>query len=253
VEVPCRFEAAKACPSLEPGVHSGIVRKNAARAADPSASATLIRSPVVSCPVLSLPRRTCRGTEVFAVRGTAFLFGGWKNEVRAPKQRTGYLMNQRARSPIPPQKQPMPSRTHAMRPKPDHGEESYRGCGKLDGKKTVITGGDSGIGRAVAIAYAREGADVLVAHLNEHDDAKQTQRLVEQAGRKAVLVSGDIASAAHCRAIIDKAVNELGGIDILVNNAAHQATFKSMDEISTQAHSKAEKPHARWGDFEAVI
>jgi len=128
----------------------------------------------------------------------------------------------------------MPGRTDAMRPKPDYGEESYRGCGRLAGKKAIITGADSGIGRAVAIAYAREGADVLVAYLCEHEDAKQTQRLVEQAGQKAILLPGDISSAAHCRAIIDKAVNELGGIDILVNNAAHQATFKSIDDISDE-------------------
>ena len=113
----------------------------------------------------------------------------------------------------------MPGHTDKMRPKPDHGEESYRGSGKLAGKKAVITGGDSGIGRAVAIAYAREGADVLISYLNEHDDAKETRRLVEEAGRKAVLVAGDIGSSAHCRAIVDKAVAELGGIDILVNNA----------------------------------
>jgi NAD(P)-dependent dehydrogenase (short-subunit alcohol dehydrogenase family) len=120
----------------------------------------------------------------------------------------------------------MPGRTDAMQPQPDHGESSYRGSGKLAGRKAVITGADSGIGRAVAIAYAREGADVLVAYLNEHDDAKETQRLVEEAGRKAVLVAGDVGSAVHCRAVIDKAVKELGGVDVLVNNAAHQATFK---------------------------
>jgi NAD(P)-dependent dehydrogenase (short-subunit alcohol dehydrogenase family) len=90
------------------------------------------------------------------------------------------------------------------------------------------------IGRAVAIAYAREGADVLIAYLNEHEDAKETQRLVEEAGRKAVLVAGDIGSPAHCRVIIDKAVAQLGCVDILVNNAAHQATFKSIEDISDE-------------------
>ena len=128
----------------------------------------------------------------------------------------------------------MPGHTGKMRPKPDHGEESYRGSGKLAGKKAVITGGDSGIGRAVAIAYAREGADVLIAYLNEHGDAKETQRLVEEAGRKAVLMARDIGSSKHCRAIVDKALAELGGIDILVNNAAHQATFKSIEDISDE-------------------
>ena len=121
-----------------------------------------------------------------------------------------------------------------MQPVPDHGETSYRGTGRLAGKKAIITGADSGIGRAVAIAYAREGADVLIAYLNEHDEAKETQRLVEEAGQKAVLVAGDIQSSKHCRSIIDKAITELGGIDILVNNAAHQATFKSIEEISDE-------------------
>jgi NAD(P)-dependent dehydrogenase (short-subunit alcohol dehydrogenase family) len=128
----------------------------------------------------------------------------------------------------------MPGRTDEMQPKPDHGEASYRGSGKLAGKKAMITGGDSGIRRAVAIAYAREGADVLIAYLNEHVDAKETERLVEEAGRKAVLVAGDIGSSKHCRAIADKAVAELGGVDILVNNAAHQATFKSIEDISEE-------------------
>ena len=126
----------------------------------------------------------------------------------------------------------MPGRSAAMEPKPDYGENSYRGSGKLAGMKAIITGADSGIGRAVAIAYAREGADVLIAYLNEHDDAKETQRLVEKEGGKAPLVSGDVQSAAHCRSIVDNAVTTLGGIDILVNNAAHQATFKSIEDIS---------------------
>ena len=126
----------------------------------------------------------------------------------------------------------MPGHTEAMRPKPDHGEKSYRGCGKLAGKKAIITGGDSGIGRAVAIAFAREGADILIAYLDEHDDAKETERLVQEAGRKAVLLAGDVGSPAQCRKIVETAVDKLGGVDILVNNAAHQATFKSLDDIS---------------------
>jgi NAD(P)-dependent dehydrogenase (short-subunit alcohol dehydrogenase family) len=143
-------------------------------------------------------------------------------------------MKQKPKPPLPRQTQPMPGRTDDMEPVPDHGEKTYRGCGKLAGKKAVITGADSGIGRAVAIAYAREGADVLIAYLDEHEDAKQTKRLVEEAGRKAVLIAGDIGAPLHCRTIIDKAVDELGGIDILVNNAAHQASFKSIDDISDQ-------------------
>ena len=143
-------------------------------------------------------------------------------------------MNEHPKPPFPKQTQPMPGQTKVMEPVPDHGERTYRGCGRLADKKAVITGADSGIGRAVAIAYAREGADVLIAYLNEHEDAKETQRLVEDAGRKAVLVPGDVQHADHCRDIVKKAVSELGGIDILVNNAAHQATFKSIDDISDE-------------------
>src|SRR4051812_7656622 len=136
--------------------------------------------------------------------------------------------------PFPEQQQPMPGVTGAMQPVPDHGETSYKGSGRLTGKKAVITGGDSGIGRAVAIAFAREGADVLISYLKEDNDARDTARYVEDAGRKAVLISGDLQRPEHCRAVIDKAVSELGGVDILVNNAAHQATFKSIEDISDE-------------------
>jgi len=139
--------------------------------------------------------------------------------------------------PSPPferQSQPMPGATDRMKPLPDHGENTYKGSGRLAGKKAIITGGDSGIGRAVAIAYAREGADVLIAYLNEHEDAKATQALVEEAGRKAVLVAGDMQTAAHCRHVVETAIRELGGIDILVNNAAHQASFKSIEDITEE-------------------
>ncbi|MDX3924970.1 MAG: SDR family oxidoreductase [Shinella sp.] len=136
--------------------------------------------------------------------------------------------------PFPSQKQPMPGLTGNMDPVPDHGEQSYKGSGRLQGKKAVITGGDSGIGRAVAIAFAREGADVLISYLDEHEDAEDTGRFVQEAGRKAVLLPGDIKSADHCRAVVRKAVDEFGGIDILVNNAAHQATFKEITDISDE-------------------
>jgi NAD(P)-dependent dehydrogenase (short-subunit alcohol dehydrogenase family) len=136
--------------------------------------------------------------------------------------------------PFPKQKQPMPGLTKKMEPVPDHGERSYKGSGRLAGKKAIITGGDSGIGRAVALAFAREGADLLISYLSEHEDAEETKRLVEDAGRKAILLPGDIQHAAHCRAIVDKAVGELGGIDILVNNAAHQASFKDIEDISDE-------------------
>ncbi|ACI58973.1 SDR family oxidoreductase [Rhizobium leguminosarum] len=136
--------------------------------------------------------------------------------------------------PFPSQKQPMPGFTAQMDPVPDHGEKTYRGSERLKGKRAIITGGDSGIGRAVAIAYAREGADIVISYLDEDEDADETKRLVEEAGRKAVLVSGDIQDPALCRQIVETAVEELGGIDILVNNAAHQASFKSIDEISEE-------------------
>lgn len=137
--------------------------------------------------------------------------------------------------PLPEQQQPVPGFTEEMTPRPDHGEESYKGSGRLKDKKAVITGGDSGIGRAVAIAFAREGADVLISYLpEEEEDAQETARWVEKAGRKAVLVPGDIQDADHCRAIIDKAVKEFGRVDILVNNAAYQMTFKDLAEIEDE-------------------
>jgi hypothetical protein len=108
--------------------------------------------------------------------------------------------------PFPKQKQPMPGLTARMDPIPDHGERSYKGSGRLTGKRAVITGGDSGIGRAVALAFAREGADLLVAYLSEDEDAQETRRLVAQEGRKVVLVPGDLQEAAHCRKIVDTAV-----------------------------------------------
>src|SRR3954452_2502782 len=132
----------------------------------------------------------------------------------------------------PAQQQTPPGSLGEMNPKPDHGEESYRGSGRLAGKKAVITGGDSGIGRAVAIAFAREGADVLIAYLSEHEDAKDTAKYVEEAGRKCVLVPGDLSDRAHAHSIVPKAVEELGGIDILVNNAAFQMSHDSVDEVS---------------------
>ncbi|MEU7800557.1 glucose 1-dehydrogenase [Micromonospora arborensis] len=132
-----------------------------------------------------------------------------------------------------PQQRP-PGTLDAMRRKPDHGEESYRGSGRLAGKKAIITGGDSGIGRAVAIAFAREGADVLISYLDEHEDAQQTAKLVQEAGRRAVLVAGDLRDAAQCQTVVDQAVAELGGIDILVNNAAYQMTHETVEEVTDE-------------------
>ena len=138
------------------------------------------------------------------------------------------------RTPKPPQPrqhQDMPGTTAEMDPKPDHGEQSYKGSGLLEGRAAIITGGDSGIGRAVAIAFAREGADVLISYISEDADARETARWVEEAGRKAVLVPGDIGEVAHCQAIVDRAMEEFGRLDILVNNAAHQATFAEFGDI----------------------
>ena len=130
-----------------------------------------------------------------------------------------------------PQQEP-PGETRQMAPQPDHGEHSYKGCGKLAGRAALITGADSGIGRAVAIAFAREGADVLISYLEEHEDAQETARWVEQAGRQAVLMAGDIADPTHCKKLVARAVEEFGRLDILVNNAAYQMTYHSLDEIS---------------------
>ncbi|HEY9217070.1 MAG TPA: SDR family oxidoreductase [Phenylobacterium sp.] len=136
--------------------------------------------------------------------------------------------------PFKPQPQPMPGLTDKMDPRPDHGEDSYVGAGRLTDKVALITGGDSGIGRAVAIAYAREGADLIISYLNEDPDAEETKRLVEAAGRRCITIPGDISDAAHCRAIVQQGVEAFGRIDILVNNAAHQKTFQSLEEISDE-------------------
>ena len=131
----------------------------------------------------------------------------------------------------PEQQQDTPGVQAEMTPVPDCGEDSYRGFGRLEGKAAVITGADSGIGRAVAIAFAREGADVLISYLNEDDDARDTARLVEEAGRKAVLARGDLSNPQYCRDVIAQAVEQFGKIDILVNNAAFQMSHDSLEEI----------------------
>jgi NAD(P)-dependent dehydrogenase (short-subunit alcohol dehydrogenase family) len=132
----------------------------------------------------------------------------------------------------PEQQQDVPGVLGKMDPRPDHGEETYQGSGKLTGKAAVITGGDSGIGRAVAIAFAREGADVLISYLDEHEDAEDTAKYVEEAGRRCVLVAGDLADRAHAKTIIPKAVEAFGKVDILVNNAAFQKSHATLDEVS---------------------
>lgn len=132
---------------------------------------------------------------------------------------------------FPEQKQQPPGETEAMSPRPDHGEESYRGSSKLTGKVALITGADSGIGKAVAIAFAREGADVAIGYLEEDEDAEDTAKWVREAGRKALLLPGDVSDPQHCRDLVARTVEELGGIDVLVSNAAYQMTRESLDEI----------------------
>ena len=136
--------------------------------------------------------------------------------------------------PFEAQTQPFPGHDTKMTPKADHGEHTYRGAGKLAGRRALITGGDSGIGRAVAIAFAREGADIAISYLDEHDDAHETRDWVEKAGRRCLLLPGDIASAQHCKTVVEKTVAELGGIDILVNNAAYQKPNSSLDDIAIE-------------------
>lgn len=139
--------------------------------------------------------------------------------------------NKYEQPPFPGQKQEVPGEESQMNPKTDHGEKSYKGSGRLDGKNAVITGGDSGIGRAVAIAFAREGANVLISYLEEHKDAKETAKWVKKAGKKAVLLAGDVSEPAHCKEIVETAVKEFGQIDILINNAAFQMTRESLQDI----------------------
>lgn len=177
-----------------------------------------------------------------------------KKNMQDPKE-------QYPKPPYSSKKQEVPGKEAEMEPKADHGEKTYRGSGKLKGRKAIITGGDSGIGRAVAIAFAREGADVLISYLNEEEDARETAKWVEEAGQKAVLMPGDISEEAHCKKIVEKAVEEFGQIDILVNNAAFQMARESLEEIPsdewdytfrTNIYSmfylcKAAKPHMKPG------
>jgi NAD(P)-dependent dehydrogenase (short-subunit alcohol dehydrogenase family) len=138
------------------------------------------------------------------------------------------------RPPFPGQRQPPPGSEAAMQPKVDHGVQSYRGSGKLTGKAALITGADSGIGRAVALAFAREGADVLIAYLSEDRDAAETARLVEEAGRRAVRAGGDLRDEGHCRGLVDRAYDQFGRLDLLVNNAAYQMTRERIDDLSAE-------------------
>jgi NAD(P)-dependent dehydrogenase (short-subunit alcohol dehydrogenase family) len=145
------------------------------------------------------------------------LKGGDKKPVNPPQQQSG-----------------QPGRESAMTPRPDAGERDYRGCGKLDGKIAVITGGDSGIGRAVAIAFAREGADVVISYLSEHDDARDTQTQVERSGRRCVTIAGDIGDESVCRKVIETAITSYGRLDVVVNNAAEQYPRERIEDIDSE-------------------
>jgi len=148
------------------------------------------------------------------------------------------LEDPRGKYPKPPfkgQHQPWPGLASKMEPKPDHGEKSYKGSGRLTGRKALITGGDSGMGRAAAIAYAREGADVAINYLpNEEEDAKEVIALIQAAGRKAIAIPGDLRTEDFCQQLIKQAVAALGGLDILVNNAARQQTYASIAELPSE-------------------
>lgn len=154
------------------------------------------------------------------------------------------LIDPREAGPKPPydaKPQPMPGTEQAMQPKADHGEQSYKGCGRLQGTAALITGGDSGIGRAVAIAFAREGADVLISYLNEHKDAEETAAQVREAGRKAITVAGDLTSREHCEQLVARALQELGRLDILVSNAAIQTVHQQVDEWNPEEFDRTYK------------
>ena len=140
------------------------------------------------------------------------------------------------RPPQPPRQQDIPGETKKMSPSPDHGETSYVGHGRLTGRAAIITGGDSGIDRAIAFAFAfaREGADVVISYASEEEDARETARWVEDAGRVAILIPGDIGEEEHCRIIVEETVRVFGRIDILVNNAAHQASIEEIEDITSE-------------------
>jgi hypothetical protein len=170
-------------------------------------------------------------------------------------------MTEHAKPPFESQPQNPPGKMSDMNPAPDHGETTYSGSGRLKGKRAIITGGDSGIGRAIAIAFAREGADPAISYLDEHEDAKATADLIEAEGRKVITIPSDVSDSDHCQLFVSRSVSDLGGLDILVNNAARQRSFQKLEDISdeeweltfrTNIHSmfylvKAAIPHMKAG------
>jgi NAD(P)-dependent dehydrogenase (short-subunit alcohol dehydrogenase family) len=175
-----------------------------------------------------------------AAAGTAAAAGGAMaqqgSDTGARGQGSGALRNRKyPKPPFKRQQQEWPALAGKMTPRPDHGEDTYRGSGRLAGRKALITGGDSGMGRAAAIAYAREGADVAISYLPfEEPDAQEVKVLIEKAGRKAVLLPGDIRDEAFCKTLVDKAAEQLGGLDILVSNAARQQSIDSILDLTTE-------------------
>jgi hypothetical protein len=147
-------------------------------------------------------------------------------------------LNAYPRPPFPRQEQNLPGSDYLLDPKPDHGEASYVGAGRLAGLATIVTGADSGIGKAVAIAFAREGADVLISYLEEGDEARGTVEIIEADGRRALAVAGDLQDEAHCRRLVEQARDEFGGIDVLVNNAAFQERREQIEDIPTDEWDK---------------
>ncbi|QBE67492.1 SDR family oxidoreductase [Pseudoduganella lutea] len=171
-----------------------------------------------------------------AAAGAAVTAGGAQAQQGTAGQGSGAQRHPRyPKPPFPRQQQEWPALAGKMTPRPDHGEKTYKGSGRLAGRKALITGGDSGMGRAAAIAYAREGADVAISYLPfEEPDAQEVKALIEKAGRKAVLLPGDIRDEAFCKKLVDSAAQQLGGLDIVVSNAARQQSIDSILDLSTE-------------------
>jgi len=193
-----------------------------------------------------ITRRNAIGKIAATIAVAAVAPGSFAQTQKNIKSTTGPdLTDPTTKYPKPPFKrqfQPFPGLAGKMTPVPDHGEESYIGSGRLTGRKALITGGDSGIGRAAAIAYAREGADVAINYLPEEEpDATQVIELIKKAGRKAVAIPGDLREESFCNKLVSQAVQQLGGLDILVNNAGHQKTHESILDISTEEFERTMK------------
>lgn len=193
-----------------------------------------------------ITRRNAIGKIAATIAVAAVAPGAFAQTQKNIKSTTGPdLTDPTTKYPKPPFKrqfQPFPGLAGKMTPVPDHGEESYIGSGRLTGRKALITGGDSGIGRAAAIAYAREGADVAINYLPEEEpDAIQVIELIKKAGRKAVAIPGDLREESFCNKLASQAVQQLGGLDILVNNAGHQKTHESILDISTEEFERTMK------------